>query len=110
MLCLVLCHVDVRITPPPFSSGLGTGNGGDIPFRFNYNLKNYWHSIVKDELLKTYWQLCETELLQRFQPAYKCLDCIEKYLDHIGGINLGYEVKVKNHCLNQIHEEYLNNI
>ena len=24
----VLCHVDVRITPPPFSSGLGTGNGG----------------------------------------------------------------------------------
>ena len=77
----VSCHVDVRVTPPPFSSGLGTGNGG-----------------------------VETELLQRFQPAYKCLDCIEQYLDHIGRINSGYEVKVKNHCLNQIHEEYLNNM
>ena len=81
-----------------------------IPFRFNYELKNYWHSIVKDELLKRNCQLCETELLQRFQPAYECLDCIEQYLDHIGRINLGYEVKVKNHCFNQIHEEYLNDI
>ena len=24
----VSCHVGVRVTPPPFASGLGTGNGG----------------------------------------------------------------------------------
>ena len=81
-----------------------------IPCRFNYQLKNYWHSIVKDELLKTNCQLCGTELLQRFQPAYIFLDCIEQYLDHIGRINLGYELEVKNYCLNKIHKEYLNSI
>ena len=26
----VLCHVAVCVPPPPFSSGLGTGNGGVI--------------------------------------------------------------------------------
>ena len=31
----------------------------------------------------------------------QCLDRIAQYLDHIDRINLGYEIKVKNHCLNQ---------
>ena len=77
-----------------------------VPFCFNYNVENSWHSIVKNELRNTKCQFCETEIVKRFKPAYKCVDCIEQYLDEIGRISLGYEVKVKNHCLNQLHEEY----
>ena len=69
----------------------------------------------KNEVINTKCQFCETKLVRRFQPAYKCLDCIEQYLDHIGRINLGYEIKVKNHCLfanitNEIHINELNGI
>ena len=83
-----------------------------IPFRFSYNLENSWHSIVKNEVMNTKCQFCETELVKRFQPAYKCLDCIEQYLDHICRINLGYEIKVKNHCLfaNITSEIYINEL
>ena len=70
-----------------------------VPYRLNYNVENSWHSIVKNEVLNTKCQFCETEIFQRFQPSHKCLDCIEQYLDHVGKINLGYEIKVKNHCL-----------
>ena len=77
-----------------------------VPFRLNYNVGNLWHSIVKNEVRNTKCQFCETEIVKRFQPAYKCVNCIEQYLDAIGRISLGYEVKVKNHCLNQIHEGY----
>ena len=73
-----------------------------IPFRFEYNLENSWHSIVNNEVRNTKYQFCETEIVKRFQPAYKCLDCIEQYLYHTGRINLGYEIKVKNHCLFRI--------
>ena len=66
-----------------------------IPFRFHYNLENPWHSIVKNEVINTKCQFCETEIVKRFLPAYKYLDCIQQYLDHIGGINLGYEMKSK---------------
>ena len=81
-----------------------------ILFRFNYNLENSWHSIVKNEVINTKCQFCETEIVKRFQPAYKCLDCIEQYLDHIGRINLGYEIKVKNHSLltNSTNKIYIN--
>ena len=81
-----------------------------IPFRFHYNLENSWHSILKNEVINTRCQFFETELVKRFQPAYKCLDCIEQYLDHISRINLGYEIKVKNHCsfANITNETYIN--
>ena len=43
------------------------------------------------------------------------IDCIEQYLDHIGRINLGYEIRVKNHYLfaniaNKIYIKELNEI
>ena len=66
-----------------------------ISYRFNYSLENSWHSIVKNEVINTKCQFCETEIVKRSQPAYKCLDCIEQYFDHIGRINLGYEMKSK---------------
>ena len=53
-----------------------------IPFRFNYNLENYWHSIVKNEVINTKCQFCETELVKWFQPAYNCWDCIEHSSAH----------------------------
>ena len=72
-----------------------------IPFRFNYNLENSWHLIVKNEVISTICQLCKTELVKRFQRAHKYLDCIDQYLHHIGRINLRYETELKNYCLNQ---------
>ena len=48
---------------------------------------------MKNEVINTKCQFCETERVKRFLPAYKFLDCIEQYLDHIGRINLGFKMK-----------------
>ena len=70
-----------------------------IHLRPNYQCKIFWHSIIENELIITKCQRCEVEILKRLQPTYKCFNCIEQYLDHAPRINLGCEIKVKDHFL-----------